>query len=80
MVAVVLVFGIKFFRGTVKEWFVPFRDDGELLIEKIQYLEFLVAKSKYRKNENVSDGMLGDEIKEIGPHVMELKSSHGAVA
>ena len=46
----------------MKEWLVPFKTDGKKLIEKIQYLEFLENKNRYRRDEDAINGVLGDEI------------------
>jgi hypothetical protein len=64
MVAVVLVLGIKLFRGTLNKWLIPLKPNGKDLIKRIQYLEFLANKSRYRNDETAINCMLGVEVLE----------------
>lgn len=45
-------------------WWRPFAQDGKLLIQRIEYLEFLAAKrDEHRRHvNNASDGVLADDI------------------
>ncbi len=64
MVAVALVLGIKLFRGTLNKWLVPLTPNGKELIKKLQYLEFLANKSRYRRDEDAINSVLANGVLE----------------
>jgi len=63
MVAVTLVLCIKFFKGTLNRWLVPLNPDGEDLVKRIQYLQF-IADTRYQNNEDEVDDEPGERVVE----------------
>ena len=72
--AVALVLGIKLFRGTLNKWLVPLNPNGRELIRKIQDLEFLENKSRYRSDEDAINSALGNGVLENHQQSYQLQA------
>ena len=83
---VLILKGRKWYKGTLESWLVPFAQDGEELIRKIEHLEVRAAVQNERQRaeniedvhsddttEDESDSVLGNDIVQVESDSVELQ-------